>query len=181
MESKKATTVLSDIMQKLSSIGSTSKEVKEEAVELSAEAPVVSEEAVDKIEMSAETITEDKVEEEVSVELAEDSKELAVEAEEVVEEVEEIVEEGLDEEKYVSREEFEAAIAEIKAMVGELSLSYTQEKVEMSEQIETLSKEPASEPIAHSPEAEVQVQKKYLYSQNKGMSTMQRVLNKMNY
>lgn len=181
MESKKATTVLSDIMQKLSSIGSSSKEVKEEAVELSAEAPVVSEKAVDKIEMSAETITEDKVEEEVSVELAEDSKELAVEAEEVVEEVEEIVEEDLDEEKYVSREEFEAAIAEIKAMFGQLNSAYEEEKVEMSEQIETLSKEPSAEPIAHSPEAEVEVSKKRLFSQNKPMTAMEKVLSKMKY
>ena len=121
--------------------------------------------------------TEDK-EEEVSVELAEEAEEVKEEV--AVVEVEE-VEEDYDEEKYVSREEFETAIAEIKAMVGELSLGYEEEKVEMSEQIETLSKEPASEPIAHSPEATIEVYNKSLFSQKKPMSAMEKVLSKMNY
>jgi len=160
MESKKATTVLSDIMQKLSSIGKP-EEVKEEVVELS------------------EEITEEEVKEEEVV-LAEEDEiaEEIVEEEEVVEE--EVEEEELDEEKYVSREEFENAIADIKAMFIEVSNSYQEEKLEMSAQIEDLSKAPASEPLSHSPEAELSTEKKVLFSQKRKGSTMDRVLSKMN-
>ena len=159
MESKKATTVLSDIMQKLSSIGKP-EEVKEEVVELS------------------EEVTEEEVKEEEVV-LAEEDEvaEEIVEEEEVVEEVEE---EELDEEKYVSREEFENAIADIKAMFIEVSNGYEKEKLEMSAQIEDLSKAPASEPLSHSPEAELSTEKKVLFSQKRKGSTMDRVLSKMN-
>ena len=160
MESKKATTVLSDIMQKLSSIGKP-EEVKEEVVELS------------------EEVTEEEVKEEEVV-LAEEDQvaEEIVEEEEVVEE--EVEEEELNEEKYVSREEFENAIADIKAMFIEVSNSYQEEKLEMSAQIEDLSKAPASEPLSHSPEAELSTEKKVLFSQKRKGSTMDRVLSKMN-
>ena len=157
MESKKATSVLSDIMQKLSSIGKP-EEVKEEVVELS------------------EEVTETEVKQEEVV-LAEEGEE----GEEIVEEVvEEVVEEELDEEKYVSREEFENAIADIKAMFIEVSNGYEKEKLEMSAQIEDLSKAPASEPLSHSPEAELSTEKKVLFSQKRKGSTMDRVLSKMN-
>ena len=159
MESKKATTVLSDIMQKLSSIGKP-EEVKEEVVELS------------------EEITEEEVKEEEVV-LAEEDEVAEEIVEEEVEE-EEIVEEELDEEKYVSREEFENAIADIKAMFIEVSNGYEKEKLEMSAQIEDLSKAPASEPLSHSPEAELSTEKKVLFSQKRRGSTMDRVLSKMN-
>lgn len=158
MESKKATSVLSDIMQKLSSIGKP-EEVKEEVVELS------------------EEVTKEEVKEEEVVLAEEDEV-----AEEIVEEVveEEVEEEELDEEKYVSREEFENAIADIKAMFIEVSNSYEKEKLEMSAQIEDLSKAPASEPLSHSPEAESSTERKVLFGQNRRMSTMDRVLSKMN-
>jgi hypothetical protein len=159
MESKKATSVLSDIMQKLSSIGKP-EEVKEEVVELS------------------EEITEEEVKEEEVV-LAEEDEVAEEIVEEEVEE-EEIVEEELDEEKYVSREEFENAIADIKAMFIEVSNGYEKEKLEMSAQIEDLSKAPASEPLSHSPEAELSTEKKVLFSQKRKGSTMDRVLSKMN-
>ncbi len=160
MESKKATTVLSDIMQKLSSIGKP-EEVKEEVVELS------------------EEITEEEVKEEEVVLAEEDevAEEIVEEEEEVEEEVEE---EELNEEKYVSREEFENAIADIKAMFIEVSNGYEKEKLEMSAQIEDLSKAPASEPLSHSPEAELSNEKKVLFSQKRRGSTMDRVLSKMN-
>lgn len=159
MESKKATTVLSDIMQKLSSIGKP-EEVKEEVVELS------------------EEVTKEEVKEEEVV-LAEEDEVAEEIVEEVVEE-EEVEEEELDEEKYVSREEFENAIADIKAMFIEISNSYEEEKLEMSAQIEDLSKAPASEPLSHSPEAESSTERKVLFGQNRRMSTMDRVLSKMN-
>ena len=166
MESKKATSVLSDIMQKLSSIGKP-EEVKEEVVELSeevTESEVVAEEVV---EAASEAVEEEVV-------LAEEDE---VAEEEVAEEAEEeIVEEDLDEEKYISREEFENAIAEIKAMFTQATDAYEQEKLEMSAQIEDLSKAPASEPLSHSPEAELSNEKKVLFSQKRGGSTMDRVL-----
>ena len=159
MESKKATSVLSDIMQKLSSIGKP-EEVKEEVVELS------------------EEVTEEEVKEEEVVLAEEDEVSEEIVEEEVVEE--EVVEEELDEEKYVSREEFENAIADIKAMFIEVSNGYQEEKLEMSAQIEDLSKAPASEPLSHSPEAELSTEKKVLFSQKRKGSTMDRVLSKMN-
>ena len=161
MESKKATTVLSDIMQKLSSIGKP-EEVKEEVVELS------------------EEVTEEEVKEEEVVLAEEDEVAEEIVEEEEVEEEEEVVEEELDEEKYVSREEFENAIADIKAMFIEVSNGYEKEKLEMSAQIEDLSKAPASEPLSHSPEAELSTEKKVLFSQKRKGSTMDRVLSKMN-
>ena len=170
MESKKATSVLSDIMQKLSSIGKP-EEVKEEVVELSEEVTETEVKEEEVVEAASTEVTE----EEVVLAEEEDS------GEEVVEEVvEEIVEEELDEEKYVSREEFENAIADIKAMFIEVSNSYEKEKLEMSAQIEDLSKAPASEPLSHSPEAELSTEKKVLFSQKRKGSTMDRVLSKMN-
>lgn len=169
MESKKATSVLSDIMQKLSSIGKP-EEVKEEVVELSEE-------------VTETEVKEEEVVEAASTEVTEEEVVLAEEedGEEIVEEVvEEIVEEELDEEMYVSREEFENAIADIKAMFIEVSNSYEKEKLEMSAQIEDLSKAPASEPLSHSPEAELSTEKKVLFSQKRRGSTMDRVLSKMN-
>lgn len=171
MESKKATSVLSDIMQKLSSIGKPAEEVKEEVVELSEE---VTETEVKEEEVVEAASTEESTEEEVV--LAEEDE---IAEEEVAEEAEEIIEEALDEEKYISREEFENTIAEIKAMFMEATQAYEKEKLEMSAQIEDLSKAPASEPLTHSPEAELSNEKKVLFSQRRGGSTMDRVLSKM--
>lgn len=171
MESKKATSVLSDIMQKLSSIGKP-EEVKEEVVELSEEVTETEVKEEEVVEAASTEVTEEEV---VLAEEGEDGEEIV---EEVVEE--EVVEEELDEEKYVSREEFENAIADIKAMFIEVSNGYEKEKLEMSAQIEDLSKAPASEPLSHSPEAELSTEKKVLFSQKRKGSTMDRVLSKMN-
>ena len=171
MESKKATSVLSDIMQKLSSIGKP-EEVKEEVVELSEE---VTETEVKEEEVVEAASTEESTEEEVV--LAEEDE---IAEEEVAEEAEEeVVEEDLNEEKYISREEFENTIAEIKAMFTQATEAYEKEKLEMSAQIEDLSKAPASEPLTHSPEAELSNERKVLFSQRRGGSTMDRVLSKM--
>lgn len=171
MESKKATSVLSDIMQKLSSIGKPAEEVKEEVVELSEE---VTETEVKEEEVVEAASTEESTEEEVV--LAEEE----IAEEEVAEEAEEeVVEEDLNEEKYISREEFENTIAEIKAMFTQATEAYEKEKLEMSAQIEDLSKAPASEPLTHSPEAELSNERKVLFSQRRGGSTMDRVLSKM--
>jgi len=169
MESKKATSVLSDIMQKLSSIGKP-EEVKEEVVELSEEVTESEVKEEEVVEAASESTQEEVV-------LAEEDE---IAEEEVAEEAEEeIVEEDLEEEKYISREEFENTIAEIKAMFAQATEAYEQEKVEMSAQIEDLSKAPASEPLSHSPEAELSNERKVLFSQKRGGSTMDRVLSKM--
>ena len=170
MESKKATSVLSDIMQKLSSIGKP-EEVKEEVVELSEEVTETEVKEEEVVEAASTEVTEEEV---VLAEEGEDGEEIVEEV------VEEIVEEELDEEKYVSREEFENAIADIKAMFIEVSNSYEKEKLEMSAQIEDLSKAPASEPLSHSPEAELSTERKVLFSQKRRGSTMDRILSKMN-
>ena len=65
-------------------------------------------------------------------------------------------------------------------MFIEVSNGYEKEKLEMSAQIEDLSKAPASEPLSHSPEAELSTEKKVLFSQKRRGSTMDRVLSKMN-
>jgi len=170
MESKKATSVLSDIMQKLSSIGKP-EEVKDEVVELSEEVTETEVKEEEVVEAASSEATEEEVV------LAEEDE---VAEEEVAEEAEEeIVEEDLDEEKYISREEFENAIAEIKAMFTQATDAYEKEKLEMSAQIEDLSKAPASEPLSHSPEAELSNERKVLFSQKRGGSTMDRVLSKM--
>ena len=170
MESKKATSVLSDIMQKLSSIGKP-EEVKDEVVELSEEVTETEVKEEEVVEAASSEATEEEVV------LAEEDE---VSEEEVAEEAEEeIVEEDLDEEKYISREEFENTIAEIKAMFTQATEAYEQEKVAMSAQIEDLSKAPASEPLSHSPEAELSNERKVLFSQKRGGSTMDRVLSKM--
>lgn len=169
MESKKATSVLSDIMQKLSSIGKP-EEVKDEVVELSEEVTEAEVKEEEVVEATSESTGEEVV-------LAEEDE---IAEEEVAEEAEEeIVEEDLNEEKYISREEFENTIAEIKAMFAQATEAYEQEKVEMSAQIEDLSKAPASEPLSHSPEAELSNERKVLFSQKRGGSTMDRVLSKM--
>ena len=165
MESKKATEILSDFMQKLSSIGKAKEEVKEEVVELSkevTETEVIEEEAIEA------TSTETEIEGEVELK------------EEKVEDVSlELSEEKEETEKYVSRLDFEEAISEIKQLFSEVTKSYEKEKVEMSAQIEDLSKQHASEPLSHSPEAEISNEKKVLFSQKRGGSTMDRVLSKM--
>jgi small-conductance mechanosensitive channel len=171
MEKQKATSILNDIMEKLSLIKKD--DVKE--VELKEEEVQLSEQLTEEEEISQE-LTELACQEEV---VAEELSSDEVEAEKLEEEapVEEVSEESLNEDKYVSREEFDMKIKAIMDKIDEMKLGYDKEKVSMSKQIEELSKEPAAEPISQG--TEEQPRKKVLYSQNRQFSTKDRVLNQI--
>lgn len=128
--------------------------------------------------LSSETEKVEEIElneaEEVSAELAEE------------EAMEDMPKEEPKEEKYVTKQEMEAALAEVKAMYDELveKMSYEEEMQVPQEVEENLSKdEPkevkeelsAVEPLTHSPE-EVQEQKQRIkLSQNRMPSILDRV------
>ena len=97
--------------------------------------------------------------------------------EEIVEE--EVKEEELDEEKYVSRDEFESKISELKEMIEGLKMEKEEEKVEMSKQIEKLSAEPAATPIKHNPEETKSNAQGYKFGQNQPQTTLNRVMSKL--
>lgn len=116
--------------------------------------------------------------------------EMAEETEEVIEEVTEETEDM----GYVSREEFELALEEIKKMIDDLKPEEEEEKEveaeekedeeveEMSEQAELkaeLSK-PASAPIKHNPEAKSSKKFNLKYANNRKLSTFDIILQKLN-
>jgi len=167
MESTKATTILNDILQKLSLL------TKEDEL-----AQDIMEEEVKEEVVAAES-NEDVIEE-VKEELNEESAE--------VEEVE-AQEESTDlMGGYVTEENFKATISSMKAELdalkeavkGELQ-EYKSQKEELSKQLEKLSEEPAAEPIKHSPEAETKGKLDInLRNSNRPLSTMDRVLSRIN-
>ena len=78
--------------------------------------------------------------------------------------------------QYVSKEEFESAVEEIKGMIKELKDH--KEKEEMAEEVkEELSKTPAVEPIAHNPEAQEKF--KVRFGQNRKETALDRVMKKL--
>jgi hypothetical protein len=85
---------------------------------------------------------------------------------------------------YATKEELSRAIAEMKAMYDQLMESMSKEKSpevpeELKEEVELSSQESETEPIAHSPESNVEKKNIHLYG-NKGPETiMDRVLNKI--
>ena len=173
MENTKATSILNDIMEKLSLVK------KDEVKEVEVKQEVNLSEQIKEEEEMSQKLTElacacDKEEKEdlaseevVSEELQEEAPEM-----EVSEEIE------MDETKYVGRDEFESKISELKGMIEEMKLGYGEEKLSMQKEIEKLSAEPASEPIAHNPEGEVKQNFKS-FGQNKVMSTRDRVMNRI--
>jgi len=86
------------------------------------------------------------------------------------------MEEEGEEKEYVTKEELAKAIAEVKAMVEELS---SQKEEELEVPTELSSQEPAVEPISHSPEAEVSKKPLNLYAQRRAMTTKDIVFNKL--
>ena len=117
--------------------------------------------------------------------LMEDGRMLVVEEEGVIaeikaqeEEEEEVKEEEEEvEAKYVSKEEFESAVEEIKGMIKELK-EEKKEKEEMAEQVkEELSETPAVEPIAHNPEAQEKF--KVRFGNNRKETTLDRVMKRL--
>lgn len=137
--------------------------------EVEAEAPEVQEEAAPEVEEQVE-LSENA--EDIQVDAAEE-----VESEEAVEAgYEDKMEEEGDMDKYATKEDLAKAIAEVKAMVEELS---SQKEEELEVPTELSSQEPAVEPIAHSPEAEVSKKPLNLYAQKRAMTTKDIVFNKL--
>tara|TARA_R100001460_G_C3556550_1_gene175516 strand:- start:427 stop:870 length:444 start_codon:yes stop_codon:yes gene_type:complete len=140
---------------------------------------------VDKFKKILLSETEEKVEE---IEVQEEVKLAEEEIEEVKDEVSEEdakeKEEVKEEEMYATKEELSKAIAEMKAMYDQLMESMSDEKSpevpeELKEEVELSSQESETEPIAHSPESNVEKNNIHLYG-NKGPQTiMDRVLNKI--
>jgi type III secretion system FlhB-like substrate exporter len=142
------------------------------------------------VEAEEETPVQEELSAEVKEEVAEEQVELAQEetveensAEELAEEeVEEEVIEEAPEELYATKEELNKVVAEFKAMYEQLMDGMGQEEAsdapaELSSDKVELSEE--SEEISHSPEAEVDSKPMNLYSQNRPMTTQQRVFNKL--
>jgi hypothetical protein len=172
MENTKATSILNDIMEKLSLVK------KDEVKEVEVNQEVNLSEQIKEEEKLSQELTELACQEEVKEELsseevvAEDLQEEVPVIEEASEEIE------MDETKYVSKDEFDSKISELKGMIEEMKLGYKEEKLSMEKEIEKLSAEPASEPIAHNPEGEVKQNFKS-FGQNKIMSTRDRVMNRI--
>ncbi len=116
--------------------------------------------------------------------LMEDGKMLSIQEEGIISEIkaeeekeEEVEEEEKEEMKYVSKEEFNSAVEEIKGMINELK-EVKEEKEEMAKQVkEELSETPAVEPIAHNPE--VQEKFKVRFGNNRKETTLDRVMKKL--
>jgi len=109
-------------------------------------------------------------------------KEVEAEEEEAPEEApEEASEEKEEELSYISKEEFNSVIGELKGMIEKLIQDQTElkEVKEVKEKVrEELSETPAAEPLTHSPE---QKEKSVLkFSQNRQQTTFDRVLSKIN-
>jgi CO dehydrogenase/acetyl-CoA synthase delta subunit len=172
MENTKATSILNDIMEKLSLVK------KDEVKEVEVNQEVNLSEQIKEEEKLSQELTELACQEDVKEELSTEevvSEELQEEVP-VIEEASENVE--MDEMKYVSKDEFESKISELKGMIEEMKLGYGEEKLSMQKEIEKLSAEPASEPISHNPEGEVKQNFKS-FGQNRVMSTRDRVMNRI--
>jgi len=165
MEKTKATSILNDIMEKLSLVK------KDEVKEIEIKDEVQLSEQIKEEEEMSQKLTELACEEEVKLEeVAKDEQK-----EEVNEELSEEV--SLDEDKYVSRDEFDSVVSELKGLINELKLGYEEEKVSMSKEIEKLSAEPAAEPINHNPQHDESKSQFVRYANNRGESTIDRVMN----
>lgn len=132
------------------------------------------EEKVEEIEVKEVLLAEDEVIEEVKDEVSEESP------------IEEIKEEDL----YATKEELAKAIAEVKAMYDQVMESMSKEKSpevpqelkaeEASKsEVKLSSQESEVEPIAHSPESNVEKNNVHLYGQNRPQTIMDKVLNRI--
>jgi len=133
---------------------------------------------------------EDKIALPVGEYAMEDGRILAVEEEGIIKEIkseeapaeEEVEVEAAEEEMaYVNKEEFAAAIDEIKAMIDEVKAGMEKKeemaKVEAEVKAE-LAAQPAAAPLKHNPEAQAQ-KEMFNYSTKKAGSTRDRVLAKL--
>lgn len=103
--------------------------------------------------------------------------------EEDMEDKEEEEKEDMNEEKYPTREEFDALKKMVMEMKNGKEEAKEEDKEELSadipEEVQEELSQPAVEPIKHSPEVKAQ-KKQVLYGQNRPMTTMDRVLNMIN-
>ena len=110
----------------------------------------------------------------------EDGQMLVVSEEGIIGEIKAQEEEEVEAEEemaYVSKEEFESAVEEIKGMINELK-DKKEEMAEVEEQVkEELSKTPAVEPISHNPEAKQEF--KVRFGQNRKETALDRVMKKL--
>jgi len=80
-------------------------------------------------------------------------------------------------EAYVSKQEFESAVEEIKGMINELK-DKKEEMAEVEEQVkQELSETPATEPISHNPEVKQKTNLKF--AQNRKETTLDRVMKRL--
>ena len=115
--------------------------------------------------------------------LMEDGNMLVVEEEGIIKEIkaeeEQVEEEEVEEEEmqYVSKQEFESAVEEIKGMINELK-EVKEEMAKEKEQVkQELSETPAVEPISHNPEAKEKFKVKF--GQNRPETALDRVMKKL--
>ena len=112
----------------------------------------------------------------------EDGQMLVIEEEGIIgeikaQEAEEEVEAEEEEMAYVSKEEFESAVEEIKGMINELKKD-KEEMAEVEEQVkQELSETPAVEPITHNPEAKQEF--KVRFGNNRKETALDRVMKKL--
>jgi len=144
---------------------------KLKSVLLSTEEPQVEPAVEEQVELNAE-----EVEVNDAVELNEGAEEAPVEEAPAQEEVE-----------YVSKQEFEAAVSEMKAMYAAIVEKMGSEEEQMEvpeklsqeeEKVDLSADEPAAEPIAHTPEVEESAKINF-FKQNKPRNTMSVVYEKM--
>ena len=175
MESPKATTILNEILQKLSKLtkeDELAQGIKEEAVAENLSEQVKEDNQEAKQELSEE-VTKEASEESAEAELSEESTEVEAEETQLME-------------GYVKKEEFESKISSLESKMAELmkkvdedlGIAYKDKKM-MSEQIEKLSAEPAAEAIKHSPETEVNKANVSFRNPNRPISTLDRVLERI--
>ena len=150
---------------------------KLKSVLLSADDTQVEPAAEEQVELAAEeTQNVDEIEVKDAVELAEDEEMPSDDS----------VEEAPEEPKYATKEELEAALAEMKAMYEQIMEKMGSEEMETEVPAEELSKqeevelsaESPVEPIAHSPEVEYKAKLSF-FKQNKPQTTMGVVYEKM--
>jgi len=163
-----STTILNEILQKLSKVATEDELIQE---------PSVQEEVVEAATEATEEVKEE------TTELSEETVEAPIEEVEAsAEEVEAQEEENLME-GYVSEEKYQqdmaalmAEIEAIKKMIDEEMGYMKKEKDMLSEQVKELSKEPAAEAIKHNPEGETPKKFNFTYGQNKPQNTFDRVM-----
>jgi len=166
MENTKATSILSDIMEKLSLVK------KDDVKEVEVKEEVNLSEQIKEEEQASQELTELACQEEVKLESIPEAEEEGYK-DGIADEKEDDSKDG----DWISREEFEAKISELRSLIEEMKMGSDREKLSMQSKIEELSSQPASQPIKHNPSNEQT--DRTLYSQNRAFSTRDRVMNRI--